>query len=155
ALTEDQALDAQDTLHAAPPPGPIDPAAFVRHALTAPSDQGMPFGPVVDGDLLPCSVSDALASGVAEDKPLLIGVTGHEFTLWMLGAEEQLRGIDVAAAMAEAGLGRDLAADYVASHPELPSAAALLGQLMGIRTFRQPLARWADLRAKTSPDITW
>src|SRR6185437_6360302 len=91
ALTEDQALDAQDAFRSATPSGPIDPAAFVRHALTAPGDQGMPFGPVIDGDLLPRSVSDALASGLAGDKPLLIGVTAHEFTLWMLHAEQQLR----------------------------------------------------------------
>ena len=155
ALTEDQALDAQDAFRIATPSGPIDPAAFVRHALTATGDQGMPFGPVIDGDLLPRSVSDALAGGVAADKPLLIGVTAHEFTLWMLDAEEQLRGVDVAEAMVEAGLARELAADYVASHPELPSAAALLGQLTGIRTFRQPMAHWTDLRAKTSPDTTW
>ena len=155
ALTEDQALDAQDAFHIATPPDEIVPAAFVRHALTAAGDQGMPFGPVIDGALLPRSVSDALASGVAEDKPLLIGVTAHEFTLWMLHAEEQLRGVDVAEAMAEAGLARELAADYVASQPELGSAAALLGQLIGIRTFRQPMAHWTDLRAKTSPDTTW
>jgi para-nitrobenzyl esterase len=155
ALTEDQALDAQDAFHIATPPGKIDPAAFVRHALAPAGDQGMPFGPVIDGDLLPRSVSDALASGVAEDKPLLIGVTAHEFTLWMLHAEEQLRGVDVADAMVEAGLPRQLAAAYVASHPELPTAAALLGQLIGIRTFRQSMAHWTDLRAKTSPDTTW
>jgi len=154
ALTEDQALDAQDAFRV-PPPDRIDPVAFVRHVLTPAGDQGMPFGPVVDGDLLPQPVSDALASGVAAGKPLLIGVTAHEFTLWMLPAEEQLRGVDVVAAMAEAGLPRELAADYVASHPELPSAAALLGQLIGVQTFRQPMARWADLRAKTSPDLTW
>ena len=155
ARTEDQALDAQDAFRVGMAPGQIVPAAFVRHALTPPPDQGMPFGPVIDGDLLPGPVSDALASGVAGDKALLIGVTAHEFTLWLLPAEEQLRGVDVAAAMAEAGLPPGLAVDYVASQPELPTAAALLGQLIGLQTFRQPMARWADLRAKTSPDTTW
>jgi para-nitrobenzyl esterase len=57
--------------------------------------------------------------------------------------------------MVEAGLARELAADYVASHPGLRSAAVLLGQLIGIRTFRQPMAHWTDLRAKTSPETTW
>jgi para-nitrobenzyl esterase len=155
ALTEEQALDAQDAFHVAPPPGTIDPAAFVRHTLTPAGDRGMPFGPVIDGDLLPNTVTDALASGVAADKPLLIGVTAHEFALWMLHAEQELEGADVADAMIEAGLPRELAADYVASHPELPSPAKLLGQLIAIRTFRQPMALSADLRAKTSPDITW
>jgi len=154
ALTENEVLDAQDAFRITPP-GTIDPAAFVRHALTPAGDQGMPFGPVIDGVLLPRPVSDALAAGASEDKPLLIGVTAHEFTLWMLHAEEQLRGVDVAGAMAEAGLPPELAADYVASHPELGSAAALLGQLIGVQTFRQAMARWADLRAKTSPDTTW
>jgi len=155
ALTEEQVLDAQDALPSPAPSGPIDPVGFVRHALTADGDQGLPFGPVIDGDLLPRPVTDAIADGVGAGKPLLLGVTGHEFTLWMLGAEAELRGVDVAAAMADAGLPPQLAADYVASHPELTSAAALLGQLIGIRTFRQSAARWADLRAKTSPDTTW
>ena len=155
ALSEDQALDAQDAARIVTPSGTIDPAVFVRHALTPAEDQGMPFGPVIDGDLLPRSVSDAIASGVARDKPLLIGVTAHEFTLWMLHAEEQLRGVDVVEAMAEAGLPREVAADYVASHPELSSAAALLGQLIGLKMFRQSMMHWADLRAKTSSDRTW
>ncbi|MEJ2862172.1 carboxylesterase/lipase family protein [Actinomycetospora flava] len=155
ALTEDQVLDAQDAFGIATPPDEIDPAAFVRSALMPPGDQGMPFGPVIDGDLLTRSVGDALAGGVAADKDLLMGVTAHEFTLWMLHAEEHLRGVDVVEAMVEEGLPRELARDYVASHPELPSAAALLGQLIGIRGFRQSMMRWADLRAKTSPDLTW
>ena len=70
-------------------------------------------------------------------------------------AEEQLRGVDVAGAMVEAGLPRELAADYLASRRKLPTAAALLGQLIGIQTFRQSMARWTDLRVKTSPDTTW
>ncbi|NEA38109.1 carboxylesterase family protein [Streptomyces sp. SID11385] len=156
ALTEEQALDAQDAFGIRTPPATIDPAAFIRGALMPPEDHGMPFGPVVDGELLPRSVSDALAEGVAADKRLLIGVTGHEFTLWMLHAEEQLRGVDIAGAMTEAGLPPELAAEYVASHPEprrRPRSSATSPACAP--SARRQALRWSRLRAATNADTTW
>lgn len=155
SLTEDEALDAQQVFTIRTRPGQIDPAAFIRRALRPEEDLGMPFGPVVDGELLPRSTSDALADGVAQGKELLVGVTGHEFALWMLDAEESLRGVDVAEVMVEAGLPRELATAYVAGHPELSSAATLLGQLIGLRVFRQSALHWAEVRARTSAGVTW
>lgn len=48
---------------------------------TAPLVDGLPWGPVIDGELIPRRTVDSYAAGVGADKPLLLGATDDEFTM--------------------------------------------------------------------------
>jgi len=150
-LSEDAVLDLQARDGRRPPPDPVDPVAFARGTLFG-DDTGLAFGPVVDGDLLPHPVEEALARGIGADKPLLIGATAHEFTGEPAGLRAQLADVDSVAVLTAAGLPAAAAKEYVAAHPELTEPAFQLGQLRTDRLFRLPLARFADAR---SGSRTW
>ncbi|WP_051038576.1 carboxylesterase family protein, partial [Microbacterium sp. B19] len=49
--------------------------------LTALLDDGLPLGPVIDGDVLPRSPLEALADGASAGIPLVVGSTDDEFTM--------------------------------------------------------------------------
>jgi para-nitrobenzyl esterase len=155
ALDEDAVLDVQAGFGMRPPSGVPDPAALVRGTLLGPGD-GLAFGPVVDGDLLPHPVADALALGIGSDTPLLVGANAHEFNAGLAGAREALASLDVAAALSEAGLPAAAAQAYVAGHPELGEPAFLLGQVLTDSLFRLPLGRFLDARtAGGAAGRTW
>lgn len=154
-LSEADVLDVQGTLRVGGPPAPIDPVFFARVTLAPAGELSLPFGPVIDGELVPHPVADAVHSGVGADKPLLVGVTAHEFALWLLPAGKQLADVDMAAVLTEAGLSAGAAADFVRSHADLSNQGALLGQLMAECMFRVPLLRLAEARAPRSGDKTW
>src|SRR5690606_3536833 len=42
---------------------------------------GLPWGPMVDGELVQRPTVDSLSAGVGADKPLLLGATDDEFTM--------------------------------------------------------------------------
>lgn len=44
-------------------------------------DDGLPWGPMIDGELIRRSTVDGLAAGVGQDKPLLLGSVDDEFTM--------------------------------------------------------------------------
>src|SRR5690606_24050030 len=67
-------------------PEPADPFAD----LLPRSAEPLPFAPVVDGDLVPHTVTDGVLSGVGADKPLLIGSTAHEFNEALAGVTAAL-----------------------------------------------------------------
>jgi para-nitrobenzyl esterase len=154
-LSEEAILDLQAQFGMQPPPATVDPVAFARAALF-PVDDGLAFGPVIDGELLPAPVEEALAAGVGADKPLLIGATAHEFSLGLVRAGAVLGNVDVVATLRSAGLPADIADACVAAHPELGNPAVQLGQLLTERLFRLPLRRVVDARtiAGASPN-TW
>jgi len=114
------------------------------------------FGPVVDGDLLPQSITAALAAGVGGDKPVLMGATAHEFTRVLAAAEASLAGVDVHQVLVEAGLPPRRAEQYLAAHPELAAPSVQLGQLTTEQMFRLPLLNWSRSRRQAgSAHRTW
>ncbi|GAA1542520.1 para-nitrobenzyl esterase [Microbacterium ginsengiterrae] len=50
---------------------------FLQDVLTV----GLPWGPVIDGELIERPTVDSLARGIGADKPLLLGATDDEFTM--------------------------------------------------------------------------
>jgi para-nitrobenzyl esterase len=154
-VAEERVLDLQSRFGMQRPSGSVDPVAFARGALF-PEDDGLAFGPVVDGDLLPQPVEEALAAGAGAAKPLLVGATAHEFTLALAAARTALADVDVVPVLVAAGLPEEAARRFVAAQPELPEPAFQLGQLMTERLFRLPLLRWVLARVRGGAgERTW
>src|SRR5699024_6690242 len=109
------------------------------------SAEPLPFAPVVDGDLVPHTVTDGILAGVGADKPLLIGSTAHEFNEALAGVTAARSGVRIGQLLCEAGLPEDLAEAMAAREPERGPDWAL-GQVLSHAIFRAPTAGWAALR---------
>lgn len=136
----DHALDAAE---------PDDP---VRGMLLREA-QPLALGPCVDGDLITMTVAEALAWGVGDRKPLLIGACAHEFNQLTADLEPQLAALGGAGALELAGIPAPLAARMAAREPERGAAWAL-GQGLSDVVFRQAVARFSRLRAESDAP-TW
>ncbi|MFW2512808.1 carboxylesterase/lipase family protein [Demequina sp. SO4-13] len=121
-----------------------DPGDPITGLLTR-SAEPLPFAPVVDGDLVPHTVTDGILAGVGADRPLLIGSTAHEFNEALAGAAAARPGADAFELLREAGAGDDLAAAMAAREPERGPDWAI-GQVLTDAIFRAPTAGWASLR---------
>ncbi len=150
SLTEDAVLDAQAAFMAPTQAPPATPADQVRTTLCS-RGVGLPFVPLVGDDVLPLEITDALSRGMGTDVALLAGTVAHEFTMAALPFAGAWGDFDAVEALVAGGLPRPAAAAYVAGQPELPNAAAQLGQLDTDLAFRIPTLDWAD--ARTGP--TW
>ncbi|WP_273166688.1 carboxylesterase/lipase family protein [Actinomyces israelii] len=133
--------------HCAEPAAPDPLVGRIRAALIPGPDTGIIYGPAVDGDLVPLPVREALARGSGGDIPLLAMSTTHEFIWSAFGVAQELGERSAAEIMTRAGLDAGLAADYVASHPELAGGEHLrLGNLISDTMFHTPLLGWARAR---------
>lgn len=133
--------------HCAEPAAPDPLVGRIRAALIPGPDTGIIYGPAVDGDLVPLPVREALARGSGGDIPLLAMSTTHEFIWSAFGLAQELGERSAAEIMTRAGLDAGLAADYVASHPELAGGEHLrLGNLISDTMFHTPLLGWARAR---------
>jgi para-nitrobenzyl esterase len=142
-LSEDAILDLQ-TAYMAPTGEPAASAAEWVARTIRERKVGLPFVPLTGDDVLPLDLSDALASGIGADKDLMAGTVAHEFTMATMGFTEAWAGTDPVRALTDGGLPADVAAAFVAAHPELPSTALLCGQLGTDFMFRIPTITWAD-----------
>ncbi|MFK5143502.1 hypothetical protein ACI4A9_28780, partial [Klebsiella pneumoniae] len=77
-------------------------------------DDGLPLGPVVDGDVLPRSPLEALADGASAGIPLVVGSTDDEFTMITARTRRLLDLAPVPLALALLGLGRSRRRAYLA-----------------------------------------
>jgi para-nitrobenzyl esterase len=111
-------------------------------------DDGLPLGPVVDGDLLPRPPVEALGDA---NVPLMIGATDDEFTMLTARWRPLLRFVPVPLALAVLGLGRSRRRAYLA-RTRRRGAAALLGGYLSDRVIRSVVLRVA--RARTT-GATW
>lgn len=131
-------------------PDSSDPLAPV-HALLA---DGLPWGPMVDGDLLAQPTLDSLRAGVGADKPLVLGSTDDEFTMVMDDAKRLLRLLPATLGLAKLGLARGRRRTYLADNrpQRRKGTAAVLGRYVTDVVFRSEVVRVADARG-TAP--TW
>uniref|UniRef100_UPI0031409171 carboxylesterase family protein n=1 Tax=Microbacterium sp. CFBP 13617 TaxID=2774035 RepID=UPI0031409171 len=120
-------------------------------SLVALLDDGLPIGPVIDGDLVPRHPLDALADGVAADVPLLIGSTDDEFTMLTARFRRLLRLVPVPFALAVLGLGRSRRREYL-GRTRRRGAAAVLGGYASDRVIRATVLRVARARSGAA---TW
>ena len=117
-------------------------------------DDGLPWGPMIDGDLLPTATPESIAAGIGADKPLVVGATDDEFTMITDDARARFRFVPAALALAILGVDRPTRRAYLADNAQQHrlGTAALLGRYVSDKVFRSGVAQVAAARG-TAP--TW
>src|SRR4051794_4502150 len=116
------------------------------------------FGPVVDGELVVQSTTEALLAGVGADVPLLLGATAEEFSGLAVANRDLFEQSDIGPLLERLGLEPDAARRFAR---ELPARhpAEVLGRYGTDIVFRRYVAAWADARRGPAPtwlyDFTW
>ncbi|MDN5796332.1 MAG: carboxylesterase family protein [Intrasporangium sp.] len=151
SLTEEQVRHAQDAASSAATKG--GPLAMLKGML----EDGLPFGPVVDGELITQPTPDAFAAGIGTDKPLLLGTTEDEFTFIFTQAHSKLRFIPTGVLLARIGVPASVRHAWLAANPGPRAAgtAAAIGRYVTDRVFRAPTLRLAQVRAEHTRAPTW
>jgi para-nitrobenzyl esterase len=132
-LDDDALLSGQQAAMSQRPPG--EGAAALAATLAAP---GLPFTPVVDGEVVTQPVLDAVAAPANKRIPVLASATANEFSMMLRDAGWVTR--DMLASALRTLTGRDAALvdRYLARHQgQAPSEIA--GQVMTDQTFRLPM----------------
>lgn len=155
-LSEDAILDAQLTLMPMDGAPPANPSEYVAGVLAG-GALGLPFIPSVGDEVLPFGIADALARGIGSDVDLMAGTVAHEFTVAAAAAREAWAGLDPVRALVDGGVAPEVAAQYVAGHPELATTADVCGQLVTDFSFRVPTLACADAHAERTwlYDFRW
>lgn len=133
------------------------PARGTRFAaLVEMIDGRRPWGPVVDGDLVPTPTIDGLRAGNGDGVPLLVGATDDEFTMLFDRFRAVLRLVPAGFALSRLGLDRARIAPYLAANAaqRRRGTAAMLGRYVSDRVFRTTVADAADARG-ASPTWTY
>lgn len=141
SVPEGRLLELQEAAASAPS---NDPLAAV-HAIL---EDGLPWGPTVDGDLLPQPTLDALRAGVGAGKPLVLGATDDEFTMTTDAAKNALRLIPAAVALGRLRFDGDARTAYLEANAaqRRKGTAAVLGRYVTDRVFRSTVVRVAEAR---------
>jgi para-nitrobenzyl esterase len=119
------------------------------------SGLGLPFGPVIDGDILPRPPLAAIRDGLSAHVPLLVGTTLEEWRLFSL----MLRNIEDEATVLRR-LGRlvedphQIVAAYRQSHDDA-THDAMWTSIMTDRIFRIPAIRLAEAQVAHQPGHTF
>ncbi|MEY9952631.1 carboxylesterase/lipase family protein [Leifsonia sp. EB34] len=143
-LTEERILALQGEHDAVTSPeAPADPLAPLR-ALA--SGSALRWAPVVDGDLVPAPIGEAVADGVGADKALVLGATDNEFNMAVADLRETLAHADAAGLLRAVGVPEEVADAYAAAHADLDTAGTL-GQFVTDAMFRAPARAIAESRA--------
>ncbi|MBU4465628.1 MAG: carboxylesterase family protein [Actinobacteria bacterium] len=118
-------------------------------AITSMLEDGPPWGPMIDGDLITQPTIDAIRSGIGADKPLVMGATDDEFTMVTDSAKRTLRLIPASFALGRLERDRSVRREYLAANgpQRRKCTAAVLGRFVTDRVFRAPLVRLAEARA--------
>jgi para-nitrobenzyl esterase len=120
--------------------------ALARAAL----EEAVPYGPVIDGDLLTRPTVDALAEGVGGDIPLVVGATDDEFTMITEPYRSRTRFVPGALALGLLGMPRAQRRTYTRTNRGLGGTARLVGRYVTDRVFRTLVVRVARARAAAS-----
>ncbi|MBW1639360.1 carboxylesterase family protein [Microbacterium resistens] len=117
-------------------------------AVTATLTDGLPWGPVIDGELVTISTVDALRAGVGADKPLLLGATDDEFTMVLDDVRGRLRLIPAAWLVARFLRDRPVRRAWLAANrpQRRKGTAAVLGRFVTDSVFRSLVVRAAEAR---------
>ncbi|MDN3445531.1 carboxylesterase family protein [Microbacterium sp. APC 3901] len=118
-------------------------------SMTTVIDEGLPLGPMIDGDLLPRPTGESLRAGVGADKPLVIGAADDEFTMAFTGsAAKALRWVPQGVLLNRLGLRKGVRAEYLAANADVArlGKARLAGRVLTDRMFRATVPRIAAAR---------
>ncbi|QBJ97499.1 carboxylesterase/lipase family protein [Rhodococcus sp. ABRD24] len=145
--------DATRALHAATP-AELGKAGNRLSAKVLAETPGLhPFGPVVDGDLLPTQPGTAFATGTAHRVPLIIGTNAREGTLFpkvLDGLPTNAKRIDTMFELTDP----DSRARVIAAYPGYPGPLAAV-DLGGDLTFWKPSVEIADAHAAHAPTYSY
>lgn len=110
---------------------------------------GLSFGPMVDGDLLARPTIEALRAGVGADVPLVLGATDDEFTMITDGAARVLGLVPPGVALQQLEVPRQKRHTWLAANAaqRRKGTAAVVGRYVGDVIFRSTVLRAADARA--------
>lgn len=142
SLPETRVLELQD--EASDPDG-LDPTAGVAAML----QDGLPWGPMIDGDLITRPTLESLRAGVGGDKPLVLGATDDEFTMATDDATKKLRFLPASLVLGKFLTDRSRRRAYLAANrtQRRKGTAAVLGRFLTDSMFRAPIVRIAEARA--------
>lgn len=117
-------------------------------AVLDPLVSGLPWGPAIDGEVLPQPAVEALRAGIGSDKPLLLGATDDEFTMTLDRAPRALRFVPAGLALRLLTRDRPLRRAYLAANraQRRRGTPALLGRFVTDRVFRSLVVRTARAR---------
>jgi len=131
-------------------PDPKRPLSGARAFL----DDGLSWGPAIDGDLLTESTLASIASGIGAGKPLVLGTTDDEFTMVTDSSRRALRFLPPMVALGGTGLSRATRRAYLAANRAQlrRGTAAMIGRFVTDHVFRADVVRIADARGDAA---TW
>jgi len=117
---------------------------------------GLPWGPMVDGELIERPTVDSLASGIGADKPLLLGATDDEFTMVAERERGKVRMIPGALLLRPFLRDRRVRRAYLAANTaqRAKGSAALVGRFVSDHVFRVVVPRVAEARRRADA-ATW
>ncbi|WP_424937270.1 MULTISPECIES: carboxylesterase/lipase family protein [Bacteria] len=123
-------------------------------AMTDVLRNGLPWGPVVDGELIERPTVKSLRAGIGAGKPLLLGSTDDEFTMILDGVRNRLRLLPAGWVLARILRDRRLRRAYLAANrpQRRKGTAAVLGRYVTDVVFRSLVVRVAEARAE---EPTW
>lgn len=129
-------------------PASKDPLAGIHVLL----DDGLSWGPSIDGDLLVQPTLASLASGVGGDKLLVVGTTDDEFTMLTDQAKGRLRLIPATLALAKLRVPGETRRTYLADNvpQRRKGTGAVLGRYVTDVVFRSDVVRVAEARGTAS-----
>lgn len=115
---------------------------------------GLPFGPLVDGELIVRPTPESLRMGVGSDKSLVLGATDDEFSMIVQGKEKFLRWLPLALLLRPFKLPAEVRRAYLRANPEVAARGhgAVLGRLITDNMFRTVVVRVARARGEAP---TW
>ena len=119
---------------------------------TATLTDGVPWGPVIDGELITQGTVASLASGIGADKPLLLGATDDEFTTALDAAPRILRLIPGRLALRVVERDGRLRRRWRRANRDRRGAVPVLGRFVADRVFRALVVRVAEARRDA---VTW
>ncbi|GAA3939246.1 carboxylesterase/lipase family protein [Microbacterium soli] len=121
-------------------------------ATTSTLTDGLPWGPVIDGELITRATPESLAAGIGSGKPLLLGATDDEFTMVFDSAPRMLRWVPVGLALRVVERSRAVRRNWRRANRDRRGTGAALGRFVTDRVFRSLVVRVAEARRNAG---TW
>jgi para-nitrobenzyl esterase len=148
---------------AAVEPESKDPLAAIHVML----EDGLSWGPMIDGDLITRPTVESLRAGEGSGVPLVLGATDDEFTMATDGVKNKLRLVPAGLALGHLRVDGETRKAYLAANgpQRRKGTAAVLGRYVSDAVFRSGIVRVAEARqdaptwvyrfAWVSPVIGW
>ncbi|MGW8483078.1 carboxylesterase/lipase family protein [Microbacterium sp. NPDC055903] len=124
--------------------------------LTDLIEQGLPWGPVINGELIPRPTVESLRAGVGADKPLVLGSVDDEFTMVADHAPRALRAVPSAVLLRPFLRDGAVRRAYLAANrpQRRKGGPAMVGRFVTDHVFRSLVPRVAEARAGADAS-TW